>query len=292
MTADGATIVSDPPSSPTTDRLPPYAERLRRLHRSHAAELRRAVRAVGPRPGDRCLDLGSGEGAFTRWLAEAVGPAGRVVGLDVSPAFLDRADRATPDHQPIDWMRGDIREPLFEPGGFDFGLTSQCLRSFPDPVFALQRLAQWVRPGGRVAVMENDRMHEGMFPWPAEVELAMTSALVDAARADDAEPDFGVGRRLVAYGAAAGLEQAAVAVTPVVRMTPLSGDDLAFVDAYLQDRFARAEPHLDADTRSRIASFVDPRSSDNMVRAPHGMVCFTYLWLCARAPAGAGCTMQ
>jgi SAM-dependent methyltransferase len=274
------------------DGLPSYAERLRRLHRSHAFELRRTLRSLGPRSGDRCLDLGSGDGAFTRWLADAIGSAGEVVGLDVSPAFLDLADRATHDHQPIRWVRGDIREPLFPPDTFDFGLTSQCLRSFPDPVFALQRLAQWVRPAGRVVVMENDRMHEGMFPWPAEVELAMTAALIEAARADDAEPDVGVGRRLLAYGAAAGLEDPAMAVTPVVRMTPLEGDDLAFVDAYLHDRYARAEPYLSTDMRSRVASFIDPQSTDNMIRAPNGMVCFTYLWLCARAPVRAPRTVR
>lgn len=225
--------------------------------------------------------MGSGDGAFTRWLAERAGPQGRVVGLDISPAFLELAAAGTPSDLPIRWVQGDLSEPVFERHSFDFGLTSQCLRSFPDPVFALRRLAQWVRPGGRVVVLENDRLHEGMFPWPADVELAVTSALVEAARAQPAEPEFGVGRQLLQYASAAGLEQPDVTVTPVVRMTPLTGDDLAFVDAYLQDRFQRAEPYLEPALRTRVAELVAPDSAENMIRAPHGMVCFTYIWLSA-----------
>jgi tRNA/tmRNA/rRNA uracil-C5-methylase (TrmA/RlmC/RlmD family) len=63
------------------------------VHPAAAATLTRALLdAVRPLPGDRVVDLYAGAGAFTAALAEAVGPAGEVVGLEAAPAaVLDAA---------------------------------------------------------------------------------------------------------------------------------------------------------------------------------------------------------
>ncbi|MGI9189456.1 MAG: class I SAM-dependent methyltransferase, partial [Longimicrobiaceae bacterium] len=55
------------------------------------AYLRRTAEALAVRPGQTVVDLGCGTGKNLPALAEAVGPGGRVVGVDISVAMLERA---------------------------------------------------------------------------------------------------------------------------------------------------------------------------------------------------------
>src|SRR4029078_4914664 len=58
---------------------------------------RAAVKALAPRAGERILDIGCGSGQTTLDLAEAVGPAGRVLGVDISEPLLAIARRRAAD---------------------------------------------------------------------------------------------------------------------------------------------------------------------------------------------------
>ncbi|CAA9556738.1 MAG: hypothetical protein AVDCRST_MAG18-736 [uncultured Thermomicrobiales bacterium] len=51
------------------------------------------LRAVGIRPGWRVLDAASGAGSFLSWLAELVGPSGRLAALDLAPDNLALVER-------------------------------------------------------------------------------------------------------------------------------------------------------------------------------------------------------
>lgn len=65
-----------------------YPERLQLASRLTEPAIRQAIGGAGIRPGSSGLDVGCGLGQQTFWLAEAVGPGGSVVGLDVSAANL------------------------------------------------------------------------------------------------------------------------------------------------------------------------------------------------------------
>ena len=56
------------------------------------------VEILGPQPGESILDVGCGSGAAARAVALAVGPTGRVVGLDLNAGMLDVARGAVPHH--------------------------------------------------------------------------------------------------------------------------------------------------------------------------------------------------
>src|SRR6185436_9420295 len=68
----------------------------------------KAVRAAEPAPGDLALDVGCGTGRALPALAGAVGPAGRVLGFDLTPAMLDAA-RAAGRHGCAALMLADAR---------------------------------------------------------------------------------------------------------------------------------------------------------------------------------------
>ncbi|MCO5108730.1 MAG: class I SAM-dependent methyltransferase [Burkholderiaceae bacterium] len=81
-------------------------------------------------PGDRVLDVACGTGIVARLARERLGEAGRVVGVDISPAMLAVARTAAPA---IDWREGDACAlPLRDAEKFDVVVCQQGLQFFPD----------------------------------------------------------------------------------------------------------------------------------------------------------------
>ena len=102
-------------------------------------------------PGWRVLDVGCGCGATALALAEAVGPAGEVVGVDVSAPMLARAaDRLAHLAKPPTLVRADAQtEPLGEQR-FDLALSRFGVMFFSHPEKAFTNLARTLKPLGRL----------------------------------------------------------------------------------------------------------------------------------------------
>ena len=64
-------------------------ERLSILERLFDARTKEFLTELGVAKGWQCCDVGAGGGSITRWLAQAVGPAGRVVAVDQNTRFLE-----------------------------------------------------------------------------------------------------------------------------------------------------------------------------------------------------------
>jgi 2-polyprenyl-3-methyl-5-hydroxy-6-metoxy-1,4-benzoquinol methylase len=101
-----------------------------------------------PRPCDRVLDVGCGEGLLTVELADR---AGCVVGLDVDEPIIEvaRRDASAPN---VEYLVGDLLTAELEPGSFDAVVSVAALHHMAT-VPALERMAGLVRPGGRVVVV-------------------------------------------------------------------------------------------------------------------------------------------
>lgn len=110
--------------------------------------------AAAPRPGEAALDVGCGAGASTFALAAAVGPAGRVTGLDISAPLLARAEARRAEFGlglgDVGFLLADAQDHPFPPQGFDLVASRFGLMFFADPVAAFANMRRGLRPGGRI----------------------------------------------------------------------------------------------------------------------------------------------
>jgi ubiquinone/menaquinone biosynthesis C-methylase UbiE len=107
-------------------------------------------------PGLRVLDAGCGPGRVTLPLAEAVGPEGEVVALDLQQEMLDRvrseADRRGLDN--IHFLQAALGTGEFTEKGFDRVVMVSVLGEIPQPAEALQEIAAGLKPGGILSITE------------------------------------------------------------------------------------------------------------------------------------------
>jgi O-methyltransferase/aklanonic acid methyltransferase len=114
---------------------------------------RSLVELAGPRRGDRVLDIGCGRGACVFAAAEAVGPAGAVVGIDIAAAMIERVNgeaRALNLPQ-VSATVMDAEHPDFAECSFDVVVGSFSVIYLGDGPAALHRYAPLLAPGGRFA---------------------------------------------------------------------------------------------------------------------------------------------
>jgi SAM-dependent methyltransferase len=110
-----------------------------------------AVDAGAPRPGDLALDVGCGTGRALPALAEAVGPGGRVLGLDLTPAMLAEARTKIIDGCATLILADCRRLPLPDAvAGLVF--AAGLVAHLPDPAAGLAELARVTRPAGRLVL--------------------------------------------------------------------------------------------------------------------------------------------
>ncbi|MCB9541180.1 MAG: alpha/beta fold hydrolase [Myxococcales bacterium] len=140
------------------------------------------------RPGDRLLDCGCGPGGITRGLAAAVAP-GRVVGLDLDRALLQRARRDAPDHA-ITWTRASATALPFADARFDVVFAHTLLMHLDDPPAVLAEWRRVLRPGGRIALVDADWGTEVIHPALPLLDAVLAAGL-PAARAVGMDPHFG-----------------------------------------------------------------------------------------------------
>ncbi|MGI8536407.1 MAG: methyltransferase domain-containing protein [Mycobacteriales bacterium] len=187
--------------------MPPYLqghhESVLRAHRWRTAANSAAYLLPHLGPGMQVLDVGCGPGSITNDLADAVGPAGHVLGVDSSAEVVELARAGSPAPN----VRFAVQDALhldLPDGAFDIVHAHQVLQHLADPVAALREMMRVTRPGGLVAVRDAD--YAAMTWHPASAGLDSWRATYrSVARSHGAEPD--AGRRLLSWARAAGFAQ-------------------------------------------------------------------------------------
>jgi ubiquinone/menaquinone biosynthesis C-methylase UbiE len=162
---------------------------------------RRFLRAIPVRRRDTVLEVGCGTGVILRDLVPLVGPGGRVAGIDPSRAALAAARRLCRGTG-IHLRHGDGAKLPFKDDGFDVTLAVTVLLHVADPMTVVREMARVTRPGGRVAVQDQDFGTVAL----AHPDRALTDRILDGVVNHIYEEPYS-GRRLPAVLHAAGLEQ-------------------------------------------------------------------------------------
>jgi ubiquinone/menaquinone biosynthesis C-methylase UbiE len=143
---------------------------------------RRAAAALRLRPGDTVFDLCCGTGLMIPHLAAAVGPQGRIVGIDRSSAMLRQA-RLLAQRQRIgtvEFLQCDLAH--FRPDRtVDAAISCIALSCIPDCEAILRNIIRSVRPGGRIVVVDSFLNH-GRWYFPLGNLFSRAKGVVIQAR--------------------------------------------------------------------------------------------------------------
>src|SRR5262249_53991975 len=108
------------------------------------------------RPGEVVVDLGSGGGLDVFLAARKVGPTGKAIGIDMTPAMLERA-RSNAKQQGlrnVEFYESTIDKLPLPDHSVDCVISNCVINLAPDKQAVLNEIARVLKPGGRVAVSD------------------------------------------------------------------------------------------------------------------------------------------
>jgi SAM-dependent methyltransferase len=131
------------------------------------------VTLAGLQPGQTVLDLGSGGGIDCFLAARQVGPTGTVIGVDMTPAMLDRAraNQMKLGLDNVEFRLGEIEHLPVADDSVDIILSNCVINLSPDKPQVLREAYRVLRPGGRLAV--SDIVTSG--PLPALIKQSLSA---------------------------------------------------------------------------------------------------------------------
>jgi demethylmenaquinone methyltransferase/2-methoxy-6-polyprenyl-1,4-benzoquinol methylase len=240
--------------------------------------LRSAIQALQLPVESRGLDAGCGIGLQALLLAEAVGHAGHVTGLDLSPEILAYAQGVVDKgglSGRISFQDGDIRELPFDDDRFDWAWSVDCAGYAPiDPVPIVQELARVVKPGGTVAILAWSS--EKLLPGHPLLEAHLNATAAGISPFVQGKNPAAHFLRAPGWFRAAGLEECAARTFVGDAYAPLPNGLRNALEALFQMRWPGVEAELTQEDWAEYQRLCLPESPDFILDHPDYYAFFTY----------------
>jgi ubiquinone/menaquinone biosynthesis C-methylase UbiE len=120
------------------------------------AQRKRILEALALTTGERVLDIGSGPGLLAYDMALAVGPKGRVCGVDISQPMIAMAEKRCSEQPWAEFRIAGATELPYPDDEFDAAVSTQVYEYVRDVPAALAELHRVLRPGGRAVILDTD----------------------------------------------------------------------------------------------------------------------------------------
>jgi mono/diheme cytochrome c family protein/SAM-dependent methyltransferase len=135
-----------------------WIRRLERSDRIPGLRIADVIASLKLKPGDVIADIGAGTGAFTLPFAKAVAPSGRALAVDLWPELLDyiRAKAAKENVRNLQTIAAARDDPRLPKGEVDVAFFHDVFHNVNDRQAYLQVLASSLKPGGRIAIIEQE----------------------------------------------------------------------------------------------------------------------------------------
>jgi demethylmenaquinone methyltransferase/2-methoxy-6-polyprenyl-1,4-benzoquinol methylase len=255
-----------------------YAQRLAVSNPLAEPIIRSAIQALQLPPGSRGLDAGCGIGLQALSLAEAVGPAGHVTGLDLSPQFLVHAREIAEEaglSERISFQQGDVNRLPFDDDTFDWVWSANCVGYHPaEPLPLLRELTRVAKPGGSVAILawSSQQLLPG-YPLLEARLNATSSGIAPFVKGKRPESHF---LRALGWFREAGLEEPTARTFVGDAHAPLSDDMRSALMSLLDMRWPGVQSELTPEDWAEFQRLCQPESPDFILDLPDYYAFFTY----------------
>ncbi len=234
-------------------------------HESKVAERAQMIRDLRLTPGSLVIDAGCGPGLWTPLLAEAIGPTGGIVGVDISLEALVTAQRRCQQsayrHQ-VQYKRASLEQLPLDHGMADIIFSANVSQYLADPVGTFAAMGRYLVRGGRLIVKDIDFGSLRFSP----LDPALQERVFTARRRWESEriahgyayEDSWVGPKLAGYLEAAGYQQVETRLYRITRQAPLARSMFTYLRGLAEWFVCEEAPYLsDRDVIAWLRAFQD-----------------------------------
>jgi ubiquinone/menaquinone biosynthesis C-methylase UbiE/intracellular sulfur oxidation DsrE/DsrF family protein len=144
-----------------------FTERFEIESREVFAQREAILKAIKLKPTDVVADIGAGTGLFTRLFATNLGPEGRVIAVDIAQKFLDHIEVTCRERsiRNVETLLCKEDSTELPPESVDVAYICDTYHHFEFPIKTMTSLRKAMKPGGRVIVVDFERIEGESSEW-------------------------------------------------------------------------------------------------------------------------------